>query len=281
VNKFFSDGSWDCHAHVIEANDRYPMAPGRSYDPPAAPLEEYLALLDRLGLDRGVLVQPSVYGFDNRCMLDALEEAGDRLRGVAVPAPGTRARELESMHRRGIRAVRCNLLNPGGLDPATVLGWQEPMEEMGWHLQLHLDIEELGDLGSFLHRFRIPLVFDHMGRSGASRVRSQDRPGPGEGGPGLHQLLERVKEGACFVKLSAPYRLSETPAPWEDVIPLARSFLLANPGRCVWGTDWPHVDTEEAVREEDLLAALEDWCQDDVDRPTFVNEAPEHLYGGD
>jgi predicted TIM-barrel fold metal-dependent hydrolase len=106
---------WDCHAHVIENTERYPLWSGRGYDPPIAALDDYLAFLDRNGIARGVLVQPSVYGFDNRCLLDALERADGRLRGIAVPAPDTSAAEMEAMHRFGVRGVRCNLINAGGL----------------------------------------------------------------------------------------------------------------------------------------------------------------------
>jgi predicted TIM-barrel fold metal-dependent hydrolase len=116
-------GAWDCHAHIIGDRARYPLAPARSYDPPRAQLGDYLDLLDRCGIERGFLVQPSVYGFDNSCMLDALDRGGGRLLGIAVPAPATTHAQLEALHRRGVRGVRCNLLNAGGLDIATALQW--------------------------------------------------------------------------------------------------------------------------------------------------------------
>lgn len=243
---------WDGHAHVIGDRSRYPLASGRGYEPPAAPLEDYLALLDRIGLDRGVLVQPSVYGYDNRCMLDALDRADGRLVGVAVPAPDTAPAELEALHRRGVRGVRCNLLNPGGLEPEAVIAWEPALRELGWHVAVQLAVDEIADLGSWLGRFTVPVVIDHMGR-----------PAPGRTDPGadpVGRLVDAVRAGDCFVKLSAPYRLSAAAPPWRDVTRLARALLDANPAACLWATDWPHTDTRPPVRTAGVLEALEEWC---------------------
>lgn len=258
-------GAWDCHAHVIGDPARYPLSPGRSYDPPPAPLEEYLALLDRRGIARGVLVQPSVYGFDNACMLDALDRAEGRLLGVAVPAPDASARDLETMHRRGVRGVRCNLLNPGGLDPDVVVGWQPALREMGWHVALHIAVDGIADLRAFVERFGLPVVIDHMGR-----------PEPGR--PHVDRLIECVRDGVCFVKLSAPYRISAQPPPWRDVTRIARALLAANAGACVWASDWPHTQMEAGVREDDLFAALEEWCPESRTRRIMMEEAPRVLH---
>ena len=290
------DGSWDCHAHVIGDLSRYPLAPGRSYEPPQAPLEAYLRFLDRFGLARGVLIQPSVYGFDNRCMLDALDRASGRLMGVAVPDPATPTGELERMHLRGVRGVRCNLLNPGGLGPDRIGSWQPVMRELGWHVAFHIDVEQVGDLRGFVGQFTVPVVFDHMGRPTPDQVggdtKRTDGPGiqtekalPSPGlphdarslRPGLRQLVELVREGACFVKLSAPYRLSRESPPWDDVARLARTFLEANPARCLWASDWPHVDTEGPVRTKDLLEALTAWSSNPQVLRIMMRDAPEAL----
>ena len=261
-----ADGAWDCHAHIIGDPARYPLAAGRSYDPPRASLEEYLAMLDRRGITRGALVQPSVYGFDNRCMLDALDRAGGRLAGVAVPAPDASARELEAMHRRGVRGVRCNLLNPGGLDPGIVASWQPQLRELGWYVALHIAVARIDDLQAYLARFTIPVVIDHMGR-----------PEPGRFD--LPQLIGCVRDGTCFVKLSAPYRLSASPPPWADVVPLARALLSANPARCLWGSDWPHTDMAAALREDDLFTARAEWCPEPRTMRIMMEGAPRSLHG--
>jgi predicted TIM-barrel fold metal-dependent hydrolase len=248
-------GAWDCHAHVIEDPRRFPLAGGRAYEPPLAPLTSYLAMLDRYGFANGVLVQPSVYGFDNRCLLDALDRAGGRLFGIAVPSPDSSPRDLEAMHRRGVRGVRCNLLYAGGLSLGVAQTWLPVLRALQWHIDVHARIDEL-HLPSMLARFDVPIVIDHMGRS----LRSS-------------QLLEAVRRRSCYVKLSAPYRMSAGAAPWRDVAPFARALSEANPEACLWASDWPHTDTEAPFTMEDLIAALAEWCPAEEPRRVMLTQA--------
>jgi predicted TIM-barrel fold metal-dependent hydrolase len=260
--------AWDAHAHVIGEPREYPLSPGRSYTPPNAPLDAYLAMLDRYGIARGVLVQPSVYGHDHSCLFDALEGAGPRLRGIAVPPPDATTRDLEAMHERGVRGVRCNLINPGGLSPDVVARWQPALRAMGWHVELHVFAERVADqFGGWtrlIQSFDIPVVVDHMGRPTPGAVDPRS--------PTLAQLIRFVREGRCFVKLSAPYRLA------PSVTPLARAFLEANQSACLWGTDWPHVDTAPAVDTRDVVAALDDWRGDRWTRRQITRDAAERLF---
>jgi predicted TIM-barrel fold metal-dependent hydrolase len=255
---------WDAHAHVIGDPREYPLSPQRSYTPPIASLDHYIALLDRFGIERGVLVQPSVYRHDHRCLLDALEHAGRRLRGIAVPSPDATTRDLEALHERGVRGIRCNLINPGGLSPDVVARWQPALRAMGWHVEFHLTVDRLPNWTDLIQLFDIPVVVDHKGRPtpGAIDPRS----------PALAQLIRLVREGRCFVKLSAPYRLA------PSVTPLARAFLEANQSACLWGTDWPHVDTTPAMDTRDVVAALDDWRGDRWTRRQITGDAAERLF---
>ena len=253
----------DSHAHVIDG--RFPLWRGRGYDPQVATLDDYLGFLDRNGIAGGVLVQPSVYGFDNRCLLAALKRASGRLRGIAVPAPDTRAEELEALHRSGVRGVRCNLLYRGGLGIDTVKAWQPVLRELGWRVELQIAIETVPDLRALIERFDVPVIIDHMGR-----------PTPGQcdpSRPALQQLIGLVRAGACYVKLSAPYRMSAEAPPWCDVAPLARALLAANAAQCLWGSDWPHLDTSERVTERDVFAALAEWTDEDNRRLLLTGPA--------
>jgi predicted TIM-barrel fold metal-dependent hydrolase len=258
--------AWDAHAHVIGDPREFPFSPERSYTPQPASLEEYLAMLDRYGIARGVLVQPSVYGNDHRCLLDALDRSNGRLRGIAVPSPEATTQDLEAMHERGVRGVRCNLINPGGLSPAAVTGWQPALRAMGWHVELHLAVDQLEGWDEVVESFDIPVVVDHMGRPTPGRIDPQS--------PALAQLIRFVRAERCFVKLSAPYRLGSRP----DVTPLACAFLDANQSACLWGTDWPHVDTSPAVDTSDVVAVLDDWRGDRWTRRQVTGDAAERLF---
>jgi predicted TIM-barrel fold metal-dependent hydrolase len=145
-------GACDTHAHVFGPAARFPYAADRSYTPPDAPLENYLAMLDTLGFARGVLVQGSAHGSDNSAMLDALARQPGRLRGVAVADADVPAAELRRWHGLGVRGLRFNHFFRGGqlhyrggvpLDAARVLA--PVMQELGWHLQLWIDVKDLPD----------------------------------------------------------------------------------------------------------------------------------------
>ena len=259
-------GAWDTHAHVIGDIDRYPLWSGHTYEPPRASLHDYLALLDRCGVQYGVLVQPSVYGFDNSCMLDALDAAPTRLFGIAVPAPDTTARDLEAMHRGGVRGIRCNLIQPGGLSPDVIAQWQAVLRELGWHVELQLQVDRVSDLRTFTTRFAVPVVIDHMGRPADAAIDAAS------------ELIAMVRAGECFVKLSAPYRMSTQRAPWADMTPLARALIDAAAGQCVWASDWPHTQFD-SVGEGDLLDALRAWCPDDHTRNVIMRDTPLRLFG--
>lgn len=270
--------AWDAHAHVIGDAREYPMSPQRGYTPQPASLDDYLAVLDRFGIANGVLVQPSVYGHDHRCLLDALDRAGGRLRGIAVPSPDATTGDLEALHVRGVRGVRCNLINSGGLSAVTVHTWQPALHAMGWHVEFHISVDQVvdqfGDWSNMIQSFDVPVIVDHMGR-----------PTPGAvdpSSPALARLIRLVREGRCFVKLSAPYRLARHGAQrdggWNDVTPLAQAFLNANASACLWGTDWPHVDTAPAVDTRDVVAALDRWRGDRWTRHQITADAAERLF---
>lgn len=258
----------DCHAHVIES-DRFPLWEGRGYDPPVAILEDYLERLDRHGIATGVLVQPSIYRFDNRCMLDALDRADGRLLGIAVPHPDSTTRDLERLHEHGVRGVRCNAVNAGGLAVASIRKWQPAMRALGWHVEFHITPDTTPDPRVLADSFDVPVVIDHMGRP---------RIEEGIEAPFFVRLVDAVRDGACFVKLSAPYRTSNAPPPWPDTRPFAEALLDANPAACLWASDWPHVDAQPAVDPAAVFATISEWLSEPALRQTVLSEAPQRLF---
>src|SRR5882724_3795884 len=160
----------DTHAHVFGPAPRFPYAEDRSYTPPNAPLEKYLAMLDTLGFARGALVQGSAHGRDNAAMLDALMRWPQRLRGVAVADANTPESELRRWHALGVRGLRFNhyfrdgqLHYRGGVPLEAAHALAPVMRELGWHLQLWIDVKDLDDTVPTLTSLGLPVVIDHMG----------------------------------------------------------------------------------------------------------------------
>ncbi|MDJ0386630.1 amidohydrolase family protein [Roseomonas sp. E05] len=263
-------GAVDTHAHVIGLPPDWPLVPNRSYTPPAAPPEAYLAMLDATGMTYGVLVQVSVHGTDNRLMVQTLRADPQRLRGVAVVALGRPDSEYRALKEAGVAGLRVNVLFGGGVSMDDLESYGALCREYGWHLQFLLDARELPQLAPRFARLPVPFVVDHMGHFPAAE---------GVGHPGFQTLLGMVRDGA-WVKLSGAYRLSDAAPAYAEATPLARALLAAAPDRCVWGSDWPHVANWGAMPNVgDLLDLLADWAPDEATRHRVLVENPARLYG--
>jgi predicted TIM-barrel fold metal-dependent hydrolase len=269
-------GACDCHCHVFGPVARFPYAEPRSYTPDDAPLSAYLAMLDRLGFERGVLVQPSAYGRDNSAMLDALAREPKRLRGVAVGGAELTPALLNQWHKAGVRGLRANEFRRDGkpyYQNGVGLKEIEPLlpqlADLGWHLQLWVDARDLPDMAEALARIPVPVVVDHMGRlehhHGASNA-------------GFQALLRGVGSGKLWAKLSGTYRLGATPPDYMQAKPFHDALVAANPQNLVWGTDWPHPRPEgpapDAAR---LLTVFLDWTKGAA-RQAILTDNPARLY---
>jgi predicted TIM-barrel fold metal-dependent hydrolase len=237
-------GACDCHVHVFGPPERFPFAPGRKYTPSTASVEQLLALQRQLRLERAVIVQPSAYGTDNTCTLDALRRLGNRARGVAVIDAHTPEAALGAMHAAGVRGVRVNLETGGERDVAIA---RRRLQEaaarvtpLGWHVQTYAALPILAALHDDVLALPTPLVVDHFGLPHAAAGITQ---------PGFDALLSLVLVGKAYVKLSAPHRISAM-ADCADVSPLARALIAANPQRVLWGSDWPHTSTRRGVHDD-------------------------------
>jgi 2-pyrone-4,6-dicarboxylate lactonase len=271
-------GACDTHAHVFGPADRFPYTGDRSYTPPDAPLEKYLGMLDALGFTRGVLVQGSAHGRDNSAMLDALTRHPDRLRGVAVAEAATPTAELQRWATLGVRGLRFNHFFRGGglhyrggvpLEAARTLA--PVMADLGWHLQLWIDVKDLPDTIPTIKSLGLPVVIDHMGRTDA-------RNGPAT--PGFQSLLRLVGEGGAWVKLSGAHRLSTAAPDYPDARPFHQALVAANPERLLWGTDWPHPRIEGEMPDAGrLLDLFNDWTPDEATRRAILVANPARLYG--
>lgn len=263
----------DCHAHVLGPPDKYPYVANRSYTPPTALLADYQALHRVLGIERAVIVQPSVHGTDNAVTLDGIAGYGPNARGIAVVDSDVSDSELQRLHDGGIRGVRLNLLFGGGVGLDTLEPLAQRIASMGWHVQLLLDARDLVDLAPRLGKAGVPLVVDHMGHMKTSH---------GIGHPGFQALLGLVRDGVCWVKLSGNYRISSDGPPYRDAIAFARALIEAAPQHMVWGTDWPHPALKDFMPNDgDLLDAVDDYAPEaDLKQAIFVDN-PAALYGFD
>ncbi|MCH2394070.1 amidohydrolase family protein [Oceanibaculum sp.] len=264
-------GSCDCHAHVFGPMARFPYSTPRSYTPPDSPLAEYLAMHDTLGVQRGVLVQPSVYGTDNDAMMEALHAHPERLRGVAVVEPTISEAELKALHAGGVRGVRVNVLFKGGVPISAARPLAERIAPYGWHVQFLIDVSNHPRLDEELVDFPTPVVIDHMGHCDVAKTATD---------PGFAALLRLLDGGRCWVKLSGPYRITARKAvPFDDVTQVARTLVARRPDRMVWGTDWPHPSIKtEMPNDGDLVDMLADWVPDAATRQRILVDNPAALY---
>lgn len=265
-------GACDCHMHFYGPRDRYPLAPTCPVEPPTGSVSDYREIQARLGLERVVIVQPTAYGFDNRCQLDAMAALGDCARGVVVVGPEAEDAELVSLTAAGVRGIRFHML-PGGVLP---WDWLPEMaarvSEFGWHVQLQLDGRLLSEKEDTLRRLPGTVVIDHVGKF-LEPVTEDDQS--------FQALLRLVESGRWWVKLSAPYETSKTGPPlYADVGVLAKALVRAAPDRMLWASNWPHPSAQDNPPDDAvLLDLLLDWIDEDGLRNRVLVDNPASLYG--
>jgi predicted TIM-barrel fold metal-dependent hydrolase len=281
-NQFPPRNSCDCHVHVVGPKTRYAFTSERTYTPMDAPTEHLRAMLNRLCLDRVVLVQISVYGYDNACMLDALDRL-ENARAVAVLPPGTSDSVLDDLHQRGVRGLRVNIATSGSPPPEKIreqlLAAAALCERNGWHVQTFVQAEAIEPLEKVFLDFPVPIVIDHFGLI---------KPGAANGA--LRSLVRLLQSGHIWVKISGAYRIADDlNDPRIDT--LARTLTSANPDRIVWGSDWPHTpphansqvsyEIEQPYQNIDtgaLLRLLPRWLVDERLVHKVLVENPARLY---
>ncbi len=264
-------GAADTHMHIFDG--RFPTVANPVVPPPEAPVSEYLKVRERLGIERSVVVQPSAYGADNACTLEAIAALGTSARGVAVVEESVPDAELERLDRGGVRGARFHMLAGG------ILPWEslEPIAAriapLGWHVQVQLDGRSLPEREAMLARLPCTLVIDHVGKF--------LEPVPPEH-PAFRALLRLVDAGRTYVKLSAPYEVSKAgPPAYDDVGALAKALVQAAPERMLWASNWPHIGTprERYPDEAQLLDLLLEWAPDEAARRRILVDNPARLYG--
>jgi predicted TIM-barrel fold metal-dependent hydrolase len=287
VNFDVPAGACDCHTHIHGDPEKFPFFAGRVYTPELASPEEMAALHQALHIERVVIVTPSVYGPDNSATLFGMKARGATARGVAVIDDKTLESELDAMNQAGIRGIRLNLATDGIGDPN--VGRQrfqaavERVKNRDWHIQMFTNLAVISAIKDLVAASAVPVVFDHFGGA-------LGELGPEQ--PGFADLLELVRSGKAYVKISGAYRASTLAPDYPDVVPLARALIAANSDRIIWGTDWPHPDstTPPGRKPTDLtpLYQIDDgrlfnqlpvWAPDAATRKKILVDNPARLYG--
>lgn len=260
--------SCDCHMHIYDA--RYPAAPSATLLPPDASVDDYRLLQKRLGSTRNVVVQPSTYGTDNRCTLDAMAKIGPTARGVAVVDTTVSDDELKRLDSLGVRGIRFNLVQAG----ATSVDMLEPLSkrvsDLGWHVQIHALGDLIVQIEDTLQRLPSPIVFDHLGRI----------PQPaGTEHPAFTVISKLIDKGQTWVKLSGAYMDTKSgPPAYEDSGRLAQAYVRTAPERMLWATDWPHPTMKDKPDDAILVDLLPEWVPEEATRRRILVNNPAILY---
>ncbi len=286
VNFAIPPNACDCHTHIFGDPKQYPLWSGRSYTPETALPAEMSELHRSLHMARVVIVTPSVYGTDNSATLFGMKARGANARGVAVIDDHTTEHDLDAMGAAGIRGIRLNLTANGQTGAAVARqvfqAAVDRMKNRRWHVQVYTNLVVISSIKDLVQSAPVPAVFDHFGGAQAAQGLAQ---------PGFADLVELVRSGKAYVKISGAYRASTQSPDYPDVTPFAKALISANPDRVVWGTDWPHpasaipgrpvTDVTPLTQIDDgrLLNQLAVWVPDPAIRKKILVDNPARLYG--
>jgi len=244
-------GSCDCQFHVFGPAAMYPVRAGAAYEMPTATIDVALKLHRTLGIERGVIVQATTYGAEHQVVLDALEAAGPGYRGCANALVLLEGKDsyIEKLNAAGIKGARFNRQGLGvSMSSKDFERAIARIRELGWYAKFQPEATGVMDQLSMFRSLDIPVMLDHMGRPD---------PRSGNADPSLGAILELLKQGNFWVMLSLTEKISRDGEPWDDVIPIAQSYIETAPDRVVWGSDWPHpVSVKPPPNEGDLVEQL-------------------------
>jgi D-galactarolactone isomerase len=268
MQSHFPAGSCDTHMHFYDS--RYPPEASSLLRPPDASVDDYRQVQSALGLQRVVVVQPSTYGLDNSCTLDAVAEFDGDARAVVVVDDHVTDAELEQLTLRGARGARFHML-PGGAVPWEIMpAVAERIAPHGWHIQLQMNGRDLGDRLDTLLALPCQLVVDHVGRYMPPVDPDDDR---------FLALLRLLDTGRCWVKLSAPYESAPDPTHrYLAVSRLVRALVEHAPDRMLWATNWPHPGQAGPPSLDDLDRLALEWMPDEPVLHRILVDNPAELY---
>ena len=266
-------GACDCHTHVFNSD----AEPAQSlvYALPDAPYERHRAMLDTLGVERGVLVQPSAYGSDHAVLLAAIARSAGRLRGVGLLDEAASDADFDRLHAGGVRALRfvearipgTNTRYPGNVGIAALDTLRPRMAERGWHAEVWASLPDSAAICKRHTSQDVPLVFDHL--AGA--------PAPTDpNDPDFRAVLAHVASGRAWVKLVL-CRTAQSPRGYAPAQALHDALIAANPERLLWGSDFPFIRKgEDAPDAGVMIDQFAEWAGPHA--TTILTANPAALY---
>lgn len=226
-------GTCDCHTHIVGDPLRFPFAGSRAFTPEPASVADLRALHGALRVDRVVIVQPSFYGTDNSCTLDAIKEIGPSARGIAAIGDSTTNEELDRLHRGGMRGIRVSMIAKG---PDAAFLRQQFKAATGriagrnWHVELMTtELWQIEALKDEITASPVPVSID-LGSQSALGIHQ----------PGFDTFLGLIHGCRIYVNVSGSYGIAKSEPEYPDVAPTVKALIAANPQRITWGTNWPH-----------------------------------------
>jgi 2-pyrone-4,6-dicarboxylate lactonase len=265
-------GTCDSHIHLFGPAATFPFAPDSPYHSRDALPETNIALQDKLGVSRSVIVSGGAYGRTYGVLADALARFPDRYRGIALLPEDISTPELERLTRLGVRGIRMMSASRGAHVPQISESLAARGAEYGWHVQVYPHGTDIIDLKDRLLALPTPVVLDHFASVPAAGGIDQ---------PAFKTVLAMLDTGKVWVKLSGPMRCAPGDYPYAPVTPLARALVRHAPERLVWGTDWPHVnmDGRQIPNDGDLVDLIPEWIPDEAARKRILVDNPCTLYG--
>lgn len=268
-------GACDCQFHVFGPSEKYPPSKSAAYKMPSATIDAALKMHRTLGIERGVIVQSTVYGTNHSALLDGLAAAGPSYKGCAVINDSVSDRELEALRAAGVVAARFNFLRSLNLMPtrATFERTAARAAELGWILKMQPSAEGVAEHASWFEDTDVPVIIDHIGRVRFDQA-GQD--------PNMQTLLRLLDRGNFWVMLSNAHKWSKQGYPWDDAVPVLRTLAEKAPERMIWATDWPHpVSTSPVPNDADILDLFYRCFPEPGIRKQILVDNPARLFGFD
>ena len=244
-------GAVDAHCHVFGPANKFPFALERKYTPCDASKEKLFKLRDFLGFEKNVIVQASCHGTNNDALEDTLLSSNDLARGVAVVSPQVTKADLNRLDKAGVRAVRFNFVKRLVDNTPTEVFQKiaKTIADLGWHIVVYLEAQDLEELIPFLKSLPTDIVFDHMARPDVSKGLDSME----------FNLFQKLMENNKFwCKTSCPERLSRKGPEqnYSDILPFMRLLVENYSDRVLWGTDWPHPNMKSHMPDDGKLVNI-------------------------